>query len=63
MTTLQPKGDDLRNAVKWISDELKFEKSGPLATLIQKACMKFNLSPKDEEYLNRFYQENPPDKA
>ena len=60
MTPLQPQGDDLRKAVKWISDGLKYEKDKKLAALIEAACMKFNLSPRDEAYLHRFYRENPP---
>ncbi len=63
MTTIQPQGDDLRKAVKWITDELNYEKDKTVGSLIQAACMKFNLSPKDEEYLTRFYREQQSDDA
>ena len=56
MTTVQPQGEDLRKAVKWISDSLKYEKDQTVRALIETACLKFNLSPKDEDYLIQFYK-------
>ena len=54
MTTVMPKGDALRQAVKWIS-ELRREKEPPSdRKLIEEACLKFNLTPKDADYLGRF---------
>ena len=49
--SIQPKGEDLRKAVKWVSDERQFNPGKELKTLIEEACMKFDLSPKDEEFL------------
>jgi len=58
MATIQPKGEAIRQAVKWISSErLEDEKKG-ISLLIEKAAMKFNLSPKEEEFLVTFYKEN-----
>ena len=58
MTTVQPQGEDLRKAVKWISEERRY---GPatkkLPLLIEETCLKFNLSPKDAEYLIKFFQQ------
>ena len=51
MTTVQPQGEDLRKAVKWISEERKYDSGQKLAGLIEKACLKFDLSPMDAEYL------------
>jgi hypothetical protein len=56
MTTVQPEGEDLRKAVKWISEERKYNPGQKLAALIEEACMKFDLSPMDAEYLFRFIQ-------
>jgi hypothetical protein len=50
-----PEGDALRNAVKWISDMRQDAPGKPLRVLIQEACLKFNLSPKEAEYLANFY--------
>ena len=51
--SVQPKGDNLRNAVKWISEERKADPEKPLKKLINEAGSKFNLSPKDMEFLAR----------
>lgn len=56
MTTVQPEGENLRKAVKFISDELKFKEDKSVLALIDEACIKFNLSPKDSEYLTQFYK-------
>lgn len=51
MPTVQPEGEDLRKAVKWISEERKYDPEAKLAKLIEEACLKFDLSPMDAEYL------------
>ena len=56
--TIQPKGEDLRKAVKWISEKRKHEHVGDLKQLVDDACLKFNLSPKDAEFLYRFVTSN-----
>jgi len=50
---IQPQGDHLRNAVKWISEQRKENPEASLQSLIEKAGIMFNLSPKDEIYLSR----------
>ena len=56
--TIQPKGEDLRKAVKWISDERQYGAEQSLSKLVEAACLKFNLTPKDAEYLIKFVKEN-----
>ena len=51
MSTVQPEGEDLRKAVKWISEERKYDPQTQLSKLIEEACLKFDLSPMDAEYL------------
>ena len=58
MATIQPKGEKVRQAVKWISEERKGDENKSLALLIQEASSKFNLSPNDEEFLGCFYEDN-----
>ncbi len=53
MATIQPKGENLRKAVKWIAEERQRGAGKPLGQMIEAACSKFNLSPKDAEFLNR----------
>ena len=57
MPTIQPKGERIRQAVKWISTELLEDEDKALSKLIQEAALKFNLSPKEEAYLISFYEE------
>ena len=54
MTTIQPEGEKLRKAVKWISEERKYGSRKKPAELIEEACLKFNLSPMEAEYLGNF---------
>ena len=55
MSNIIPQGEALRNAVKWISEECKENSDAVINVLIQQAAAKFNLSPKDEEFLMTFY--------
>jgi hypothetical protein len=57
MATIQPKGEKVRQAVKWISEELQEDEKKPIQKLIQQAALRFNLSPAEEEYLVAFYRE------
>jgi hypothetical protein len=50
---IQPTGEDLRKAVKWVSDERKYNPEKELKAVIEEACMKFDLSPLDEDFLRR----------
>ena len=51
--TIQPKGEDLRRAVKWVSEERKYNPEKELKAVIEEACMKFDLSPMDADFLLR----------
>ncbi|MDP3285970.1 MAG: hypothetical protein Q8M56_16185 [Desulfobacterales bacterium] len=55
--TMQPKGDNLRKAVKWISETMKYEPGKSRAKVIQEACEKFDLTPMDSEYLANFLKD------
>ena len=54
--SIQPKGEDLRKAVKWISEEKKSGSTESDRKLVDEACITFNLSPRESEYLYRFVQ-------
>ena len=51
--SIQPTGEDLRKAVKWISDKRKYNPEKELKVVIEEACVKFDLSPLDEDFLRR----------
>ena len=57
MATIQPHGEKIRQAVKWISAELVEDPGKRVQKLIQEASVRFNLSPTEEEYLVSFYRE------
>jgi hypothetical protein len=56
MGTIQPKGEQLRQATKWISAERQENENRSIPQLIEEAALRFNLSPKDEEFLRSFYE-------
>jgi hypothetical protein len=58
--SIQPEGEDLRKAVKWLSEERRFNPAKSPRKLVEAACLKFNLSPKDAEYLQRFVRGEAP---
>ena len=56
MATIMPEGEAIRKAVKWISDKLQDDPSKAVHKLINEAVMRFDLSPKDAEFLSEFYR-------
>lgn len=55
--SILPEGEQLRRAIKWISDERTENPGASLSKLIGDACLKFDLPPKDAETLMRFLTE------
>jgi len=58
MSTIMPEGEDLQRAVKWISSNLEDKPNPPLMPLVEKAVFKFDLSPKDSEFLMTFFRKS-----
>ncbi len=58
MSGISPEGEGLRRAIKWISDHLDEKKDKPLQKLIQEAVMRYDLSPKDADFLINFYKDS-----
>lgn len=48
--SVEPKGDKLRNAVRWLSDNGDYS-----ARAVEAAARRFDLSPIDEEFLLRHF--------
>jgi hypothetical protein len=55
MHDLLPDGEDIRRAVKWVSGNLQEDPGQPVQPLVQKAIFKFDLSPRDADFLIGFY--------
>lgn len=56
MSTVLPQGESLRKAVKWVSEALENNAGADLFSLVNDAILRFDLSPKDGQFLYRFYQ-------
>jgi hypothetical protein len=52
-----PKGEEIRKAVKWVSEIRREEPDKNLMKIIDEASLKFNLSPMEAEYLMRLCRE------
>lgn len=59
MTTILPEGEDLRRAVKWISEMKLADPTADPEKIIEEACLKFDLKPLDEEFLCRHLKAMP----
>jgi hypothetical protein len=56
MATIMPEAENVQKAIKWISGSLEDGEGQPLHVLIEKAVFKFDLSPKDSEFLLGFFR-------
>jgi hypothetical protein len=46
-----------RKAMAWVEEQLR-ETGKPLAVLLEEAAMRFNLSPNECDFLQRFYSQD-----
>jgi len=56
MHDLLPDGEDLRRAIKWIAGHLQENPGQHVGPLVQEAVFKFDLSPRDADFLIDFYR-------
>lgn len=59
MSTVIPQGDALKKAVAWVSEKRSARPDLNVKKLVNEACLQFDLSPKDSEFLLRFVKELP----
>jgi hypothetical protein len=57
MKDLLPDGEDIRRAVGWVAGTLKDNPGQPVLRLVQEAVFKFDLSPKDADFLIQMFRE------
>jgi hypothetical protein len=55
--SIQSEGDDLRKAVRWISEQRQEDPEKRVSALVETASIKYDLSPRDETFLLRFIRE------
>jgi CCR4-NOT transcriptional regulation complex NOT5 subunit len=53
MSQIQPEGEEIRKAIKWISANL--EEGKKRSKLIEEAAIKFDLSPAQTDFLVNFF--------
>jgi hypothetical protein len=57
MPNIQPEGEKLRRAVKWISEQIQQRGEVQRRKIIEEAVIRFDLSPKDSEFVVREFGE------
>ncbi len=57
MSTIMPQNEQTRKAVVWMSEAIAEENEKKFEVLLEEAAVRFNLSPKDVDFLQRFYLE------
>jgi hypothetical protein len=61
MSNILPEGEDLRRAIKWISAHLQENPGQSVNPLVHEATFKFDLSPRDADFLLMFYRKKKDD--
>ncbi|MEN6623143.1 MAG: hypothetical protein ABFD50_16550 [Smithella sp.] len=56
MSTVIPDGENIKRAIKWVSINFEENENQPVKQLVEKAIFKFDLSPKDAEFLAGFFR-------
>ncbi len=58
MGSINVQGESLRKAVQWVSEQRKEKPGKNPMSFVDSACIKFDLSPDDSEFLSRFIKES-----
>jgi len=59
MSTLLPPGEFIRRAAVFVAETRKAEPTRSLASILDEAGMRFNLTPLDSEALHRLFEDLP----
>ena len=57
MSQMQPEGEEIRKAIKWISANM--EEGKKKSKLIEEAAIKFDLSPAQTDFFINFFSKKP----
>jgi hypothetical protein len=55
MKDILPKGESLKRAVQWMSSQLNLESNQDIIKLLNEATLRFDLTPKEAEFLFQMY--------
>jgi hypothetical protein len=56
--SVQPEGEHIKKAIKWLSDQREENKNKSEEAILEEASVRFNLSPNDTEYIKKFVKDN-----
>lgn len=56
MSTVMPEGKNVEKAIKWVSASIEENAKQSVPQLVNKAVLKFDLSPKDTEFISGFFK-------
>ena len=57
MKDILPKSETLKRAIKWLSEHLQDDSKQNIGQLLNEATLRFDLSPRESEFLIRMYAE------
>lgn len=57
---MQPKGDKIKNAIKWISEMKEQNPEKSMMMITDEANIKFDLNPVESEFIIKFFKEQEP---
>jgi hypothetical protein len=55
MASTLPEGEEIRKAIKWISEMRETQPDRKLSKLVEEAALKFDLSPQQTDFLYNFF--------
>jgi hypothetical protein len=55
MASTLPEGEEIRRAIKWISEMRETQPDRKLSKLVEEAALKFDLSPQQTDFLYNFF--------
>jgi len=55
VSDLLPDGEEIRRAIKWVSENRRENPDLPVGNFVQVAIFRFDLSPRDAEFLIGFF--------
>ena len=56
MSSIQPKGEGVRRAIRFVSDALRDDPQRAVGPIIDEAALRFDLDPQQTEFLVDFYR-------
>ncbi|HOD34810.1 MAG TPA: hypothetical protein PLR20_03220 [Syntrophales bacterium] len=59
MASQLPEGEEIRRAIKWISELRETQPDRKLSKLVEEAALRFDLSPQQTDFLYNFFTKKP----